>query len=543
MLAISIKTFGGIMPRVNNRLLPDQAAQTATSARLDQGTLTAWLNTSTIQAKARAGTVQTMYRFGTSTASDTNHWFEFTSDVDIVRGPVNADTLERTYYTGDGAPKYTVNTVATTAPPYPSTSYTLGIPVPAAAPNITITGDASSNAAEAEDRVYVYTYVTSFGEEGPPSDPSEMETYYPSTQAISVGNMSVAPGGAYVITAKRIYRVNVNSSGGEYQFVAEIPVATTTYSDTVANRDLGEVLPSEGWLPPPTTMQGLKLMANGIGVGFTENTVCLSEPYMLHAWPIDAQRTVDAKIVGVGVFGQSVAVLTTSHPWIMTGVDPFGMTLDKIPYPQACVSKRSIAGLGDGVVYAAPDGLVLLTMSGPSLVTEQLMTTEQWRAYKPDSMHGYFHDGRYFCFYDTGVTQGLLLFSFGGSGDPVLTVLPLYATAGYQDPITDMLYLMVGGNVVKWNAGSALTYTWKSKKFTTPQPMCMAAGMVLAKNYPVSFSMWADGVLKHTLSVPSREPFRLPSGYMAQDWEVQLQGTVEVEQVIIADGMQALKTV
>jgi hypothetical protein len=71
----------------------------------------------------------------------------------------------------------------------------------------------------------------------------------------------------------------------------------------------------------------------------------------------------------------------------------------------------------------------------------------------------------------------------------------------------------------------------------------MAAGMVLAKNYPVSFSMWADGVLKHTLSVPSREPFRLPSGYMAQDWEVQLQGTVEVEQVIIADGMQALKTV
>ena len=54
----------------------------------------------------------------------------------MVSSPIIGDTTERTYFTGDGLPKMTFSPDATSGggTDYPTVSFTLGIPVPAAAP-------------------------------------------------------------------------------------------------------------------------------------------------------------------------------------------------------------------------------------------------------------------------------------------------------------------------------------------------------------------------------------------------------------------------
>ncbi|NYW24490.1 hypothetical protein C6506_28775, partial [Escherichia coli] len=97
-----------------------------------RGDLRPWRNPATV-ATVPAGR-QTIYRMGRDVASDANYWLSWTGVVHAVRGFDTADTTERTYYTGDGAPKVTDNTIALASAPYPTASRPLGLPAPASAP-------------------------------------------------------------------------------------------------------------------------------------------------------------------------------------------------------------------------------------------------------------------------------------------------------------------------------------------------------------------------------------------------------------------------
>ena len=57
------------------------------------------------------------------------------------------DTTQRIYYTGDGAPKQTDYTLATSGTNYPTSSRPLGVVAPTAAPTSTVTTIGPSNAA------------------------------------------------------------------------------------------------------------------------------------------------------------------------------------------------------------------------------------------------------------------------------------------------------------------------------------------------------------------------------------------------------------
>jgi hypothetical protein len=120
--------------------------------------------------------------------------------------------------------------------------------------------------------------------------------------------------------------------------------------------------------------------------------------------------------------------------------------------------------------------------------------------------------------------------------------LNLTATAGYLEPLTDSLYLLVGSNIVKFDTGSALTYTWKSKRFTLPKPETFGVGQIVAKSYPVSltFSTY-DTDTTYTLSVTSANSFRLPSGKKYNSVEIQVSGTAEVEQILLTGSMDEMK--
>ena len=64
-----------------------------------------------------------------------------------------------------------------------------------------------------------------------------------------------------------------------------------------------------------------------------------------------------------------------------------------------------------GIVYAAPDGLMLLSSAGSKIVTEQLFSFAQWQAYfKPESIHAYQQDNQYIAFYKNGDEEGGFIF-------------------------------------------------------------------------------------------------------------------------------------
>ena len=61
-----------------------------------------------------------------------------------------------------------------------------------------------------------------------------------------------------------------------------------------------------------------------------------------------------------------------------------------------------------------------------------------------------------------------------------------------------------------------------------------AAGTVTARFY-------ADNVLRHTQTVTNENPFRLPAGFLANEWQFELEGTAEVFSLAVAETMRELK--
>ena len=91
----------------------------------------------------------------------------------------------------------------------------------------------------------------------------------------------------------------------------------------------------------------------------------------------------------------------------------------------------------------------------------------------------------------------------------------------YLDILTDTLYYTDGAAIYEWEAAATnKTYTWKSAKIRFPQPTNLGAALVEAESYvDVVFKLYADidgtMTLKHTETVASGKPFRLPGGYSA----------------------------
>lgn len=386
-----------------------------------------------------------------------------------------------------------------------------------------------------ESRVYAWTWVNKeagFEFESAPS-PASDTVEVRVKQSVAISGREAVPTG-YVVTHWRLYR----AVSGVFLFVAELPASQTSYTDSVLAESLGEELPSLTWLPPPTTLRGLINLPNGIMAGFTGRDVYFCDPYHPHAWPVQYNQTVDFPVVGLGRMDTTLAVLTTGTPYFIQGSSPDSMVVVKSDLEQACASKRSIVSTNNSVIYASPDGLVLLSSSGSRLLTEQMFTRKQWQeTFNPPSIHAYQHDMKYVAFYTNGATTGGFIFDLS-TGQLILHTL--YATAGYNDLQADKLYTAFSNRTVKiWQAGAALSYTWKSKKFTMPKIMGFSCAQVEAEAYPVTAKVYSNGTLVHTQTVAGRTPFRLPVT-PGLDWEFQIEGNTEVFAVLVAQSMEEL---
>lgn len=189
MVAFRVNGFGGTVPRLSKRLIADNQAQVAVNCRLTSGELQSLNGNKSVNVPGISGTIKSIFRIN-------DKFVAWNRDVNASRGPIAGDTTYRTYFTGAGEPRVTNYALATSATPYPTTFYVLGVFAPTTAPGVAHAG----GVGVAVSRAFQYTYVTAWGEESKPSPASAVVTgKVDGTWTIS--NMDVAALNVYNVTA------------------------------------------------------------------------------------------------------------------------------------------------------------------------------------------------------------------------------------------------------------------------------------------------------------------------------------------------------
>lgn len=581
MTTLKLASFIGEAPRLTPRLLPEAGAQIAQDVRLENGELSPFRKPFPIHefVDPPAGGIKTIYRHA-------SQWLAWGSIVHAAPGPVAADRL---YFTGDGVPKMMFEGV----------TYPLAVQAPTAALTATVSGTGTGDAVT---RLYVYTFVTEFGEESEPS-PISAELLWKEGESVTLAGFQAAPAGRN-ITKQRIYRSQTGTSRGtQLFFIAERAASATDYVDTVPQEGIVEPLPSAYWNPPPDDLEGLISLPNGMMAAYKGKELYFCEPYRPHAWPESYVLTTDYDIMGLSAYGTTMVVATTGNPYIVSGTAPESMVMEKLELNMPCLSKQGMVDLGYSAAYPSHDGLVMVQSGAPSVATASLMTRDQWLKLKPaELVCGQFY-GRYFASYsytdtDGSEQNGTLIVDLTGA-NPFIIRSRHRADAFFYDLTSGALFMAMEGVVYEWDSRLAAndTYTWRSKAFVTPQPTSFGALLfevdqrkdldaVIAFESEVerihlanaaifaqgdlqgalneapigsfalngdtlipipdgmkaSVNVYADGKFLATVGRAGRME-RLPSGRLAREWELEVVGNVAVIEVTMATTGQELRGV
>lgn len=255
-----------------------------------------------------------------------------------------------------------------------------------------------------ESRAYVYTWVSEYGEEGPPSPPTLLDGW--SNGVWTLGLWQPPPNDLGILrNLKKInlYRTVPGQGGATvFFFVEALDIGTDVFVDTKPNSEvaLNDQLTSTTWFPPPENLEGFTVMQNGMIAAFTGNEIWFCEPYHPHAWPPGYVLTVDFPIVGLGVTNGALVVCTGANPYVLTGSAPSSMGQNKCAVANPCSSRGSILS-GDGAVtYMSPNGLIQVTASGVATNTTDLwFTREKWTSLVPQhDQRAIYLTSAYFCF-------------------------------------------------------------------------------------------------------------------------------------------------
>lgn len=665
MTAVNIKAFRGKIPRISNRLLqPNQAVRALnckiTSGRLDPIAGPKFVTDASVE-------INTMYRYRAFVSGDyIDTWLTWEEIVSVVLSPNANDPDGRFYFTSDSfEPRMSTYALAVNSVPYPTAWYSLGTAAPTVAPTVAHTGGTGST----ESRSYVYTYVTTYGEESPPSPPSALYTAATNatwnitglqTAPLNSGTISAAStisagvvrvtlnsvfgiaqydtltfsgvigmtslngsfrvqsvdtvnnrvtvslstaqtytsGGAWTRNApynttgmvKRIYRTV--GTGGLFLYVGEVPVATTTFNDTVVAADLGEELPTADSSPPPKNLIGLISLPNGCLAGIAGNELCFSDPYMPYSWPIRNRYSFSGVGVAAVATSNSVIVLTQTFPILFTGSDPEAMSPTTMETYAPCVASRGVVDIGGEVIYPSFDGLWVISPGAVNRITKNLYREEEWSAINPQSFIAAFHDGQYYARYSLATDSRILVIDLN-EADSVVEI-DQDVTALYRNEYDGKLYIAIGPQLYEWDsdAGRAYTGDWLSGTMQMPSLVNLSVAQVhadfsgeaqtdtvqLAANTAlialgpdavaghlnghellsfevngsyllpvttsnpkrVQFTLYVNEVPVFTKNVTSSTPFRLPAGFLSEVYNIGISANTRTYSVAVATSVAEL---
>lgn len=550
-MRLVVPTFKGLVNAVSPRLIAESQSQVASNCRVRNGNLRPLKSNIAEGSPTLATNAKTIFLYG-----DT-HWFSWDSDVSVVNSPIAQDGYQRVYFTGDGEPKYTNSAIATGAGVLPFADYQLGVDNPESFLYSVTYHDQSLDLEEGDDpanyttepesgyinvetdddetRFYVCTYVTAYGEEGPPSPiSSNIELFSPS-DVVTLSFYDNGGFGDQNITLRRIYRTATSGDATQLYLVDEIPVTDASYQDNKQSYELGALLATDDYDKPPSDMQGLIVTTFGVAIGFADNAIIPSEPYLPYAYPIGYRQSLPDNVVGLAEMSGGIVVATDNKPAIMSGTLPDSFTVTVLDAALPCVSGQSLVDMGEAALYASHDGLVSISQGGAQIITTTLLSKEYWQSLQPETIRAYRYGEYYVAFY--GGASGFVFDLRNGD----FFELDFYADAGFYDTKSGKLYLVVNDALVSFDNGSELTYTWQSKDFDLTDSMLSCVKIRGESLDNTQFTLTADGADILTLSLSGADQFfRLPS-FRARRLSFTLSGTDEIESVILATSPEELR--
>jgi hypothetical protein len=482
-MKIELINFEGIQPKLSAHLLQEPQAQLAENVRAEKGDLRSWAAGLSV-ADLAAADYKSLYQY--SFGAETN-WVYSANDLDFAHPAIANDTFERLYFTGESEPRVFANDLDSDPWVQSTDYYKLGPAVPV---DTETWGFVSGHTGGTEYRAYVYTYVSRYGEETGPIKTVLATTTY-NTGDVIIEDFTQPPANYGLrstvdgeIPYVRIYRTNSSQSGAEFQYVGQFNATThtfgtDTFTDDVADADLGEVLPTEKFEGVNASMIGLIGLPNGIFAGFVGNELYLSEPYFPHAWPDEYVLVFDYDIVGLGIDGTNIIVMTEGYTYVVYGPTPEEMQKQRLPGFYPCLFKRSIVSTPYGVFFTSHEGLVKATAQTQEVITEQHMSPAEWEAYRPETMHGVFYNNKYFGWIGYAGEESGIIFDIGTG---ILTTNGSYHEATYIQITSGTLYTINTNNeIAEWEGDpyNFQYYRWKSKKFLLPLDTGFTCGQII----------------------------------------------------------------
>lgn len=583
MSIIDLKGFLGEQPRIIPRLMAAMAAQSAVNCRLDDGSLSPLRVPNDIFGFAVPPLtgILTIYLFGAQ-------WIAWNTVVHAAPGPVATDRL---YYTGDGVPRMRVG----------ATIYDLKIPPPTPALTATLGG---VGAGDVVSRFYVYTWVTGYGEESEPTVASNTVAWQPGN-TVTLSGFIAAPGGRnitlqriyrlqtgpagsdlYFIAERAATNANYVDSIAIDAFGEVLPSRNWTPPvDTLKGLTagpngmmaafLGKTLYfSEPYHPHAwPAIYALLTDYDIVGLGWIGTTLVI--------------MTTGNPYIAVGSSPETMQMekLEANFPCINgRGIVDLGYA---IAYPS-----------NEGLITVRGNGAV-------DMVTEQIFNREDWLLLSPATMVAGQISGRYVAsFRSTDESNnpyvGCVIFDLAGQS-PFLIRTDSEADAFFYEIGTGALYFLQHdtATVRRFDPpdGPRAEQHWKSKEFVIPKQenfgviridarlalspveidalnvliaailaanaVLIAAGSIggelgaayvgettiggdLLAEVPtpasstLTVNIYGDKVLRATVG-DLNVVARLPAGYLARVWEVEVFGDVEVDQITMAGSVEELQ--
>ncbi len=545
MAKIKINRFGGVIPRYVGTLLRENMASHASNVKLYNGALEPFRMPKQIKEVPDAH-IKTLHRLRNCC------WLTF--DKPCVNIAEWLPTCERVYVTG------THN--------YPVVSFVdkdnchldykrVGLPIPN--PPTVVYSSLEVTDKTSSARAYVYTYVNSFNEEGPPSLATPVVTV---DAAVTATITFPEPPPGWDIKAIRIYRlahtfIDGTQSGQElhsdYFYVGQIASSQRKFTDHVPDNELVEALVSHQYTPPPAGLKNIVALTDGVLAGSIGNQVWFSEPYQPQAWPVDYMLSLDDDVRALTFSNGVLYALTDGHPYAISEQlqqEQNCRQVKRMPKSAPIVSGKSSVAVPNGVVYACNDGLMLVSANNMSLLTGPWYSKDDWQALLPHQMIGAMVQGQYM-----GVTcKGSFLFDIrdgvenDGISDNDLMPLTLMPNALFTDR-DGTLYMAFGNVIHEWDAGNTyLPYTWRSRINDLPGLHNMSCAKVRFSHHAepnrlssgVRVTHYADGRVLLKRQVTQSKAYRLPAKGRYFDVEIEVNGTESVREIELATSMSEL---
>lgn len=210
------------------------------------------------------------------------------------------------------------------------------------APSTACTTSAGTTGRLSGDYIYTFTYVYDSGFESIPAPYSTVLTV--SSKVVSVSFTGTPPSGAVY---RRLYRTGgINPT---FNRIADIPVATTSYTDSTADIDVDRQELSVFTVSPPPSGLDMLINSNGVFWGALGKQLWFSEAGTPENFPVFNYVELPSAITGIGSMGGYVIAFTQDQMFQIIGDTTDTIQVVKMPFRYGCGNKRTVKNL-DGML-------------------------------------------------------------------------------------------------------------------------------------------------------------------------------------------------